>query len=125
MGAVAFPRYLSIARDESLKSTLSVRVGACLVAGKSIITGYNKDKTHPKYANPEKHVRKSLHAELDCLTKSDIVMTGGVMHTYRQVKGMPAMARPCGHCMKFLKERGIRVVVYSTPEFPYYREEQI
>src|SRR6186713_1545083 len=111
-------RYLDIARSESKKSSLETKVGACLVEGKSIIRGYNKDKTHPTYANPEKHVRKSLHAELDCLTKS--TRAGGVIYTYREVNGHTAMARPCEHCMAFLRESGVSTVVYSTGEHPYW-----
>lgn len=118
-------RYLNIARDESKKSNMEIKVGACLVAGKSIIRGYNKDKTHPTYANPQKHIRTSLHAELDCLVKADFIVAGGIMHTYRQVNGHPAMARPCGHCIEFLKSKGIRQIEYTIPDFPYWAVELI
>lgn len=100
------------------------KVGACLVVGKSILKGYNKPKTHTEYANPSKHVRLSIHAELDCLNKTSVT-EGGIIYVYREVHGFPAMSRPCEHCMEFLKEAGIEEIYYSVPEYPFWRKESI
>jgi deoxycytidylate deaminase len=100
------------------------KVGACLVVGKSILKGYNKPKTHTDYANPNEHVRLSLHAELDCINKAEFT-EGGEIYVYREVHGQPSLSRPCDHCMKFLKDAGIKAVYYSTPRFPYWRKEII
>lgn len=121
-----FPAPFRFAMEASRKSSMETKVGACLVAGKQIITGFNKDKTHPIYANPDKHIRLSVHAELDCLrqvTSSCFVHSD--LYIYREVHGKPAMARPCEHCMEFLKERGIEEIFYSTPDYPFWKSETL
>ncbi len=124
-------KFLKMAREEAEKSELPTKVGAVLVLGKTIVRGHNRGKTHPEFANPEKHIRKSLHAELDCLIKArnrvypNIVSTNGTFYISREVKKMPAMARPCEHCMAFLKKAGIKRIVYSIPKPPYLEQEEI
>lgn len=124
-------KFLEKAKEEANKSDLSTKVGAVLVLGKTFITGHNKGKTHPEFANPQKHIRKSLHAELDCLIRArnnkfpDLVMTGGVLYVARELKGVPAMAKPCEHCTEFLKKSGIKKVIYTIPRFPYWEEEEL
>ncbi len=124
-------KFLKMAKEESKKSDMDTKVGAVLVLGNDVIKGHNRKKTHPEFANPEKHVRKSLHAELDCLIKArnrkfpDILMTGGVLYISRSVKDVPAMARPCEHCMSFLRKAGIKRVIYSTSYPPFTETEEL
>ena len=126
MTANVFPRPFSYAREEARKSKLKVKVGACLVVGKSIIRGHNKNKTHPEFANPEKHIRKTLHAELDCFVGFDRdFLKGGEMYVWREIAEEPAMARPCNHCLVFLKEQGVSKIYYSIPHFPFWESEEI
>lgn len=120
-----FPTYFRFAKRAALKSSLEVKVGACLVIGKSVLEGFNKPKTHPKFANPDKHVRKSIHAELDCLLKTNMISVHGDIYVYREVDGKPAMARPCEHCMEFLKKSGIDEIYYSIPEEPFWKMEKL
>lgn len=119
---IYFPKPFKYARAEALKSTLRVKVGACLVVGKSILKGHNKNKTHTEYANPNKHIRTSLHAELDCLNKVETA-EGGDIYVFRELFGMPALARPCQHCMEFLKKEGIRRIFYTVGHEPYWESE--
>jgi Deoxycytidylate deaminase len=124
--STAFPIPFRYAREECKKSTLKVKVGACLVVGKSIIRGHNKGKTHPEFANPEKHIRKTLHAELDCFVGLDRdLLRGGEMYVWREIEGEPALSRPCNHCMSFLKEQGVTKIYYSIAHFPYWDAEEI
>jgi len=119
-----FPTHLKYAKSASLKSTMRDRVGACLVVGKSILNGHNKNKTHTIYANPNKHNRLSVHAELDCLNKAPVT-EDSIIYVYREVHGKPAIARPCEHCMEFLKKARVKRMVYSIPDHPYWKEEDI
>lgn len=109
------------------KSRMNPKVGAVLVLDKVMLGGYNKGKTHTKYANPSLHDRLSIHAELDCLSKMQVVERtyGGEMFVYRELHGVPAMARPCNHCIKFLKEAGVNKIYYSIPHLPYWEEEEL
>lgn len=119
-----FPASFRFAIDASRKSTMREKVGACLVVGKSILKGYNKSKTHTIYANPEKHIRLSIHAELDCLNNAPVAK-GGTIYVYREVHNKPAMARPCDHCISFLKDAGVEEIFYSTPDHPFWKRETL
>lgn len=119
-----FPLHFRFAISESRKSTMRDKVGACLVVGKSVLRGYNKPKTHTKYANPDKHIRLSVHAELDCLNKVSVA-SGGDIYVYREVHGVPAMARPCEHCLTFLRSAGINEIYYSIPDEPFWQKETL
>ncbi len=119
-----FPTYFRFAIAASRNSTMRDKVGACLVVGKSILNGYNKHKTHTVYANPNIHSRLSVHAELDCLNKAPVT-ENSTIYVYREVHGKPAMARPCEHCMEFLRKAKVEKMVYSIPEFPYWKEEDL
>jgi len=121
---INFPINFRFAIAQSKKSLMREKVGACLVVGKSILKGVNKDKTHTRYANPHLHSRLSVHAELDCLNKAPVT-DGGVIYVYREVHGVPAMARPCEHCLTFLKKAGIIELYYSIPDYPYWKRETI
>lgn len=117
--------YFKYARQESYKSEFRCQVGACLVIGKSIIKGHNKRKTHPKFANPSIHIKTSIHAELQCLLKATkFSMANALLYVYRETAdGKPAMAKPCSHCMSFLRNSGIKEVYYSVGYYPYYQKE--
>lgn len=123
------PSAFRLAKREAEKSSFNPQMGAVLIVGKRLITGHNREKTHPKYANPEKHERRSLHAELDCLKRSPIFKagTGGSseIYVYRELDGLPAMARPCNHCMKFIREAGIEKVYYTIPHEPFWEMEEV
>lgn len=106
------------------KSQMHPQMGAVLVLRKHTIGGYNKEKTHPTYANPEIHERKSIHAELDCLNNAPS-LEEGVLYVYRELNDMPAMARPCNHCMKFIKDAGIKKIYYTIPHEPYWESEEL
>jgi deoxycytidylate deaminase len=119
---IDFPTNFRFAISQSRKSTMRDQIGACLVVGKNVLKGYNKPKTHTAYANPNKHKRLSIHAELDCLNKSTVA-EGGDIYVYREVHGHPAMARPCEHCLSFLRDAGIKNIYYTIPDFPYWKKE--
>jgi deoxycytidylate deaminase len=121
---IKLPHHFHTARREAMKSTMRPQVGAVIVLDKQRFTGYNKAKTDPKFANPEKHVRTSVHAELDCLGRG-MNFTGGEVYVYREIEGIPAMARPCNHCLQFLREAGIEKILYTIPHHPYWEEEKI
>lgn len=121
---IILPSLFEVAKRESKKSKMRPQVGAVLVLDKQRFTGYNKAKTDPKFANPEKHVRISVHAELDCLERG-MFYEGAEIYVYREIEGIPAMARPCNHCISFLREAGVEKIYYTIPHSPYWEEEEI
>lgn len=121
---INLPAPFRLARLAALDSTMHPQVGAVMLFGKHFVRGYNKNKTHPKYANPEKHERLSLHAELDCLNNSPLSAIDE-LYVYRELNGLPAMARPCNHCMNFIREVGVEKLYYTIPHEPWYEMEEL
>jgi tRNA(Arg) A34 adenosine deaminase TadA len=121
---IDLPAPFRLARLASTNSRMIPQMGAVLVIGKKHVSGHNQSKTHPEYANPEKHVHRSIHAELSCLSKVDTA-EGGVIYVYRELDGYPAMARPCNNCMSFLRLAKIARVCYTIPHEPYWEEEKL
>lgn len=121
------PKYFKLARNESFKSTYRIKVGAVIVSKKPICKGHNSLKTHTRFANPESNIKLSIHAEISCLIQKKFEnITGMSIYVYREDNnGLPAMSRPCEHCLKELKIVGIRKIFYSTPIFPYFKMEKI
>ena len=105
------------AKDESKNSDYRIKVGAVLVVGKNMIRGFNKIKSHPRYANPEMHRKISIHAEIDCILKSrDYDIDGSSIYVYRETRdGDIANSRPCVACLKELKKKRSKVYLL------YYR----
>lgn len=85
--------------------------------GRPISFGYNNQtKTHPrikKYSDV-----KTMHAEMSALFKvrNVSILKDCTMVIYRETRdGNMANAKPCEVCAEMLKDVGISVVVYSTP----------
>jgi deoxycytidylate deaminase len=89
-------------------------IAAILFRGKYIVkVGTNSTKTHPKfvrvYNNGE--IGYHLHAEMDVLRVSK---PGDIITVIRwNALGNITMAKPCSHCMEFIRDAGIKKVIYS------------
>lgn len=121
------PPLFRLARAISKESTYKIQMGAVLVRkGKPIAVGKNKICTHPKYANPSKHVKLSIHAEIACLINSNTELKGDTIYVYRENRaGIPALSRPCPECQEALIKYGVKRILYSIPHPPYYAEEYL
>jgi len=118
--------FFRLAKYASDNSDFRIKVGAVLANKRPIVTGFNKIKTHPEFANPEIHEKISIHAEIDCLIKTKFQHINGTdIYVYRESNGVPAMARPCKSCLKELKSRGVRRIYYSIEHEPYWESEDI
>lgn len=122
-----FDRFLNIARDLSINSKFRKnKMGAILVIkGRIVAKGFNSTKSHPlqKYYNIERTditegAPHYLHAEMDVLKRvKDQNLKNAELFVYHVNKhGEQKMARPCAACMKAIKEKGIEVIHYSTPD---------
>jgi deoxycytidylate deaminase len=111
----------------SEESTYRIKVGAVLCRkGRAQITGTNCIKTHPIWANPDKHIKLSIHAEIDCLINSESEVLGDTIYVFRWgKKGIPGLARPCIDCIRELKKRGVNKIYYTTDHFPFWSYEEI
>lgn len=105
-------KFLKIAKEASHKSDHdNYPMGCVIVRGRKVLgVGHNMLKTHPK----SPHKFKSIHAEFMAALNAGYDLEGATVYVYRQIKdGTPAMARPCEDCWKFLRECGVKDVVYS------------
>lgn len=122
MGTVKHSRYLELAKRESLKSDhKSHKIGCVIVRGYQVLgTGYNLYKTHTKSPHPY----KSIHAEFMACINAGFDVAGATVYVFRAYKdGEWALARPCPHCFKYLKDIGIVKVVYS--DHYSFKEEMV
>lgn len=118
-------RWLSLAQNVSMLSDYKMKVGAVLIKkGRPISVGYNKQKSPNK-----RFITKfnTTHAEICALACSGkIYINKATIVVYRQdKKGNPKLSRPCEHCLLELKKFGVRRIIYSICESPYWREEKI
>lgn len=98
-------RFLEIAYSEALKAhDAQHKLGAVLVKGGSVIAkGYNS------YTNLR-------HAEVSCLSKVwESERKGAVLYVVRTRKTQKfGMSKPCPKCENFIKNSGIKKVIYTT-----------
>lgn len=115
-------RFLSLAKKISKKSDHHHHKMGCVIAqgGTVLGTGFNMLRTHPKSPHPF----HSIHAEFMAAMNANYKIDGATAYIFRQQKnGTWSMAKPCASCLKFLKECGIKKVVYSFQG--EYRQERL
>jgi len=104
---------ISLAKDCAYRSGSRFRLGAVIYKGREIIgRGWNKaDKTHPLASTPY----STIHAEFDAIIKAEPnKVRGADIYIHRILRnGKPALARPCLHCLKMLRTKGIRNIYFS------------
>jgi deoxycytidylate deaminase len=114
-------KFFNLAKKLSYKSDYYAhRLGAVVTCGNEILgIGFNKKKTHPLSETRF----NNIHAELSAILNSgEEDLSGCSIYVYRETKhGTLAMARPCEHCMKLLRQLNISKIYYST-ETGYAKE---
>ena len=115
-------KYLKLAETMATYSDYKrVHIGACIVKKKSVIsTGCNKSKSHPiqnKYnhiANIYTKPESRLHAEIDALIKAGEDAKGATLYVFRRGKdNIYRLSKPCPACMQYIKDCGIKRIVYT------------
>lgn len=98
-------------------------MGAVLANKRPIIACSNVVRTHPKYAYDECH--QTIHAEARCVMYNNGTnLKGTTIYVYREhADGSPALARPCNDCYQLLKDFGVKKMIYTIDEYPYFRTE--
>lgn len=118
--------FYRLAKQASLLSDLRCKVGAVIVSKRPLISGYNKLKSHTKFAIPGVHKKISIHAEIACLIGMKGEVDGYSIYTYREdSNGIISNSRPCEQCLDELKKSGIKKIYYTSKEHPHFREETI
>jgi deoxycytidylate deaminase len=115
---------LKLARNISLYSTFKYKVGAVIAKKNPISVGFNQQKSHPTYSIG---INTTVHAEMGALIHAQFDdLSDSVVYVYREDRqGFPAIARPCEKCLQALKDRGVKKMIYSVAEYPFYKIERI
>lgn len=122
-----FSKFLEMARTMSISSKFETyKIGAVIkIKGRVISSGCNSYKSHPsqKYynkqrANFDESAKHFTHAEIAALNKlKGVDLKDAELFVYRTgTDEKPKMCRPCAGCMTAIKDRGIRVIHYTTSE---------
>lgn len=131
--AEELPGLMRLARTVSMDSDCLHHLGAIIVnKGRPISTGFNKNRTHPKYKT------HTIHAEMVAIDKliktmGEDSLKGTTILIYREKKKkagkrqplFPALAKPCEYCQKRIEEVGIETIIYTTDVYPYFEIEKL
>lgn len=121
-------RFFKLASSFSKQSTYPrVHIGAVIVMGRRVIShGANHWRTHTKqkkyasyrYECPEcvRDEAGHIHAEMDAIIRAGKKnLQGSSIFVYREdLKGEIADCKPCGACMRAIKDAGIKRVYYTS-----------
>lgn len=110
--------FMQLAKTVATRSTCpKAQVGAVLVRDGSIIsTGYNGSPVGEKHCDevghnesPDGHCQRAVHAELNALLQA-------AKHGNATNHSTLYMTHfPCNHCLKAIRNAGIKEIVYGTP----------
>jgi len=103
------------AREKAMGNGRVYHLAAILRRGKSVVKiGENTFKTHPRFERvyPDGTSGSHMHAEMNVIR---FAKPGDTLEVLRFLKGGGrAMARPCEHCMRYIKEAGIKKIRYTN-----------
>lgn len=113
-------KFLQIAGKVRTESLMNIKVGAIVVRGSRVIKVACNATGKPKFIGSW-----SRHAEVRATL--NINCKGTTVYCYREhgLNKQPLLAKPCNHCIEWLQFVGVRSVVYSIEEYPYFMEINI
>lgn len=119
--------FFRLARNTAKLSDCRYKVGAVIAKKRPVAVGFNISRTHPQYSNPENTYKTTIHAEVRAVLNCDPGhVTGSKIYVYRSdASGKPAYARPCRDCVAVLKRLGVKQMIYTTDEMPFYCVERL
>ena len=96
------------------------KIGAVVCNKRPISAGYNQfEKTDPTVKPWGTGRQQRLCAERHaCKGVKDEDLRGSVVYVWRQTPGgSQALAHPCASCIKFLVDKGVKAVYYTTDNY--------
>jgi len=110
------PPGLKIAREYYRKDGWQRKKMCAIYIEKSrMVAAFNSKKTHP-IAAKYKHLQERTHCEISCLQQiKQNNNLNGTLYIYREsFDGHHRMARCCESCLRYVKDRGIKKIIYTT-----------
>jgi deoxycytidylate deaminase len=111
-----------------------VKIGAVIAVKNTIVSvGVNKSQSHTMQMRYNKfrqyredsclaNSQHEIHAEIDAINRAinrtkHLDLSKAAIYVYREDKnGSLAMCRPCGACMRAIRDVGIRHIYYTSPD---------
>ena len=124
---IELPGFLSLAKKTAYLSTGEYRLGSVIAKnGRMMAKGFNK-YNHMNALAREFFRYSTVHAEIDALFRMDRnQIPGSTIYVFRVRKdGSPGSSLPCYRCLNAMRSLGVRRIVYSTTEYPYYNVQKI
>jgi deoxycytidylate deaminase len=118
------PSYFRLAKNASKHSEHKIKVGAVLVDGSRVISvGFNKIKYNGRFETKW----DTTHAEISALmTSGKRNIKNATIYVYREKRnGTIGMARPCEYCQQSLKDFGVKTMIYTIENYPYFETEKL
>lgn len=126
-------RYFRIAKEVSKLSDVDrINIGSVIISHNNIVgVGCNSKKTHPLQRRLNKlrfnginHCHDGqIHSEIQAIINTrGADLSKAELFVYREDKlGKLACCRPCKACMSLIKQKGIKIINYTTKD-GYVRE---
>lgn len=121
---IQFNSLVKIAVAEAEKSTYKQKIG-CVIYNKNRIISRAYNVVN-RYCKKVKTIYKrwpsSLHAEVNAILKAKTDLKGCSILIVR-ISGTEdkyLLSKPCGHCASYMDYVGIKSIMYSTSESPYW-----
>lgn len=119
-------KLIQLSKNVTINSNMRPKLGAIIFRKNRILgIGYNFRKTHP---HPIKNMGMywTIHAELMAILNSKEDLNNSEIFVFREFKnGALANAKPCHMCMELIKYVGIKKIIYTTNNFPFYETLKI
>ena len=118
------PNMLRIAKKMANLSSGDYMLGAVVMkSGRVMGKGFNKYNAINAMAR-RFFGHPTIHAEIAAMSNAPHgSLNGASIWVYRTRRdGSPGLSFPCARCQVALKKFGIRRVIYSIPDYPYYME---
>ncbi len=110
--------FFRLAKGMALKSPHpDFKIGAVLCNKRPISAGFNQfEKTDPTVKPWDEGRQQRLCAERHaCKGVKDEDLKGATLYVWRQTPGgRQALAAPCPSCLKFIVDKGLKLVYYTT-----------
>lgn len=110
-------KFLQIANKVRNESLMGIKVGAVVVKGSRAIKAACNATGKPKFIGSW-----SRHAEVRATLNINVKDADVYVYREHGIEKSPLLAKPCNHCIEWLQFVGVKRVVYSISEYPYFEE---
>lgn len=114
--------FLTLAQKEAMNSEHRYKIGAVIVSGGRVLSKGCNSVAHKskgkRFAKWDCSICAERHAASKVRDKA--ALRGATIYVSRWNSAGPALALPCNHCMGLIEFLGIKKIVFSRVEFPYF-----